>query len=58
MTDNIYYGEGQAELLKSEMGMRGGRREFASVYVPPKANSGTAEEYNIMLKDAEDCWKD
>ena len=56
--DEIFHGEGSAEVLKVRVKDKGkSTREFAVVYVPPKTSSWGVEELQRMVKDTEECIK-
>ena len=54
--EEVVFGKGLAEVLKVRIkGMSGGKRDLAVVYVPPKTDAWSLEEYEVMLKDSKEC---
>ncbi len=52
VVDEITYSEGSAEVLRVRIKRkRGGRRDYAVVYIPPKTKSWSTEDYGKMLMD-------
>ncbi len=46
VVDEITYSEGSAEVLRVRIKRkRGGRRDYAVVYIPPKTKSWSTEDY-------------
>ena len=42
-------------MVKIRARSKGGRRNFAVVYVPPKTGSWAADKYEKMIDDTKEC---